>query len=304
MEPLRGIPLEQWLSAPAADAQAALDARIEVMLQICDVLQAVHEKSITHGDLRPASVFVQRDGGVKVLDFGSGPSRVTHGYASPEQLMGRTADSRSDLFSAAALFYLMLKGRAPFAGPDAAAIRGSVLHTEPAALSTAEAPEALARAVIRALSKDPDARQPSTALLRAEIAQVRSLKNGHHTRMVWAALDRYRRIEGLINERRGLGRRLGISNIDKSCDESFARLAVRFPALARAGGDDALLPEVPFDQAADDLSQLQQWHNDELAEVAVLRTIEGGAAGQGFLDRASGFFKRWQPDSDTLEGSK
>ena len=303
MEPLRGVTIDRWVASPGAVGDAVIDAKIEVMLQICDVLQAAHERGIIHGGLKPASIFVQHDGGVKVLDFGTGAAAIANPYQSPEQLTGQPPDARSDVFSAAALFYLIVKGRPPFAGLDAAGLRSSVLHTEPAAITASEAPESLALTILKALTKDPSGRHQSAALLRAEVEQVRRLKDGQRNRTVWAALDRYKRIEGLIGERRALGRRQNVAGIEQSCDAAAARLAVRFPAFARAGGDDMLLPDLPIAQAIDDLTQLQQWHNDELAAVAALRAVEG-EEGQGFLDRASGFFKRWRPDSDSLEGPK
>jgi serine/threonine protein kinase len=304
MEPLRGVPIDRWLEAPGAVGDAVIDAKIEVMLQICDVLQAAHDRGITHGGLKPSSIFVQHDGGVKVLDFGTGALAAPHPYQSPEQLTGHQPDAHSDVFSAGALFYLIVKGRPPFAGIDEGSLRSSVLHTEPAAITSSEAPESLSRTIFKALSKDPAGRHQSAALLRAEVEQVRRLKDGQRSRTVWAALDRYKRIEGLIGERRALGRRQHVDGIDQSCDAAAARLAVRFPAFARSGGDEALLPDLTIEQATADLTQLQQWHNDELAAVAALRGVEGGAEGHGFLDRASGFFKRWRPDSDNLEGSK
>jgi serine/threonine protein kinase len=304
MEPLRGVPIDRWLASPGAVGDAVIDVKIEVMLQICDVLQAAHDRGIIHGGLKPSSIFVQHDGGVKVLDFGTTALAATHPYQSPEQLTGGQADARSDVFSAGALFYLIVKGRPPFAGLDATALRSSVLHTEPASFTASEAPEALSRTILKALSKDPAERHQSAALLRAEVEQVRRLKDGQRSRTIWAALDRYKRIEGLIGERRALGRRQNVTGIEQSCDAAAARLAVRFPEFARAGGDEVVLPDLPIEQATADLTQLQQWHNDELAAVAALRAVEGGAEGQGFLDRASGFFKRWRPDSDSLEGSK
>ena len=303
MEPLRGVPIDRWLEAPGAVGDAVIDAKIEVMLQICDVLHAANDRGITHGGLKPSSIFVQYDGGVKVLDFGTGALAAPNPYQSPEQLTGHPPDAHSDVFSAGALFYLIVKGRPPFAGINEGSLRSSVLHTEPAAITSSEAPESLSRTIFKALSKDPAGRHQSAALLRAEVEQVRRLKDGQRSRTVWAALDRYKRIEGLIGERRALGRRQHVDGIDQSCDAAAAR-PVRFPAFARAGGDEALLPDLPIRTGDRRPYNCNSGITTNWPRWRRCAGLEGGVEGQGFLDRASGFFKRWRPDSDNLEGSK
>ena len=265
MELLDGAPLDDG----GAVMLRSIDARLEAMEQICDGLQAAHERKIVHGHLKPAHVFVTRQGSVKLLDFGAGVGRPDT-YASPEQVKGEAATERSDVFSAAAVFHYLLSGRAPFSSNTA------VLTEPPPALDADTAPEALSRTLLKALDKAPSRRHHSIKLLRAEIEQVRIGREGDRDRVLKAAFDRYRDIETLLAERRRLGKRLGVTTIDRDCEQALARLASAFPEFARAGSDGHAVGPMEPARAADALAQLQLWHNEVLAAVSVLKTAGGG----------------------------
>jgi serine/threonine protein kinase len=264
MELLDGAALDR----NGATMLRSLDARLEAMEQICDGLQAAHERLVVHGHLKPAHVFVNAQGTVKLIDFGAGLGRPD-AYAAPEQVKGEAATERSDVFSAAAVFHYLLSGRAPFSS------NAAVLSDPPPALNTDAAPEALSRTLMKALDKTSSRRHHSIKLLRAEIEQVRIGRQGDRDRVLKAAFDRYREIEALLDERRALGRRLGVTTIDRECEQAMARLASAFPEFARAGGDGHAAGPMEPSRAADALAQLQVWHNQVLAAVSVLKTAGG-----------------------------
>src|ERR1051326_9157344 len=179
MEYVEGTPLKRPLP---------IDKAVEHATQILDALDAAHQKGITHRDLKPANILVTKQG-IKLLDLGlakqsgiiqddatvtqaltpQGQILGTLQYMSPEQLHGKEADARSDLFAFGCVLYEMLTGRRAFEGESAASVIAAILEREPAALA---APPPLDRIVRRSLAKDPDqrfqtARDLKTALLWA-----------------------------------------------------------------------------------------------------------------------------------------
>src|SRR5262245_21698062 len=168
-------------------------------LQIAQGLAAAHEKNIVHRDLKPENVFVTSDGRVKILDFGlakltqpegklssqtnlptespgTEPGVVlgTLGYMSPEQVRGKPADARSDIFSFGAILYEMLSGRRAFHGDTAADTISAILTRDPPDLSETNRriPEALDRIVRHCLEKTPEARFHSASDIAFDLEAI------------------------------------------------------------------------------------------------------------------------------------
>jgi serine/threonine-protein kinase len=250
-----------------ASPLTSLDQKLDVMRQVCDGLQAAHDRGVTHGGIKPSHVLLQPGGVVKLIDFGV--EKRADVFASPEQLARERVTERTDLFSAAATFQFFLTGRPPFVSPAAATTE------QPQAISAADAPETLSRALLKAMDKDPQRRHSSINHLRAEIDQVRQGRLGDRQRVLIAAFDRYRAIEELLAERRALGRRLRVASIESECDAKLAGLATRFPEFARAGLDINAVGDVDAARVSEALAELQLLHNDVAAEVSVLKAASG-----------------------------
>jgi DNA-binding beta-propeller fold protein YncE/predicted Ser/Thr protein kinase len=179
-ELLEGETLRNRLLTGALPVRKAIDYAV----QIARGLAAAHEKGIVHRDLKPENLFLTRDGRVKILDFGlaklkpetggdgktdmntvSGgtePGVVlgTMGYMSPEQVRGKPADKRSDLFAFGTILYEMLSGQRAFRGETAADTITAILTKEPSDLSQTnkEIHPGLDRIVRHCLEKNPEER--------------------------------------------------------------------------------------------------------------------------------------------------
>ena len=172
---------------PVADA-------LRIAVEIAEALDTAHRQGIVHRDLKPSNVMLTETG-AKLLDFGlakphgtglsdtqsSAKTRTaltmdgsilgTLNYMSPEQLAGKPADARSDIFSLGATVYEMVTGRRPFDGDDPANVIGAILKDAPAPLRDTQSgiPSRLDRAVRICLAKDPEDRWQTMRDLKREL---------------------------------------------------------------------------------------------------------------------------------------
>jgi eukaryotic-like serine/threonine-protein kinase len=182
MELLDALPLGEYLRV---NPSLTLAGRIDLIVQLYSGLEAAHANDAVHRDVKPGNIMVDRTGHLTILDFGLARLRTSTltangvvlgspGYMSPEQAEGRRVDQRSDIFSAAAVGYLILSGRGPFEAKTLPLVLQAVLSKPPAPLSVSEAPEPLAHVLLRALEKSPDARYPTCADMLAELRRVKN----------------------------------------------------------------------------------------------------------------------------------
>src|ERR1700733_10998314 len=174
-ELLEGETLRDRLRNGALTSHKAID----YAGQIARGLAAAHDKGIVHRDLKPENLFITHDGRVKILDFGlakltrpeaspeddatlqalTEPGLVmgTVGYMSPEQVRGKAADYRSDIFAFGAILYEMISGERAFKGETPADTMSAILKDEPPELSETvrNVPPALERIVRHCLEKNP-----------------------------------------------------------------------------------------------------------------------------------------------------
>jgi eukaryotic-like serine/threonine-protein kinase len=199
-ELLEGESLREKLGEPLPPKKA-----VEYALQVAHGLAAAHEKGIVHRDIKPENVFVTKDGHVKILDFGlakliqpaipsvsltealtAAPTTDanvimgTVGYMSPEQVMGKPLDARSDLFSLGVVLYETLSGKRPFQKDTAAETMAAILKEEPPELSGTDkpVPSSLDRIVRHCLEKSAERRFQSARDLAFDLESLSQTTTG------------------------------------------------------------------------------------------------------------------------------
>lgn len=160
---------------------------INVVAQVAQGLAYAHEHGIVHRDVKPSNIMVVRDGHVKITDFGiarmaSAAVRTQTGmvlgspkYMSPEQVVGKLTDQRSDIFSLGVVLYEMLTGQAPFSGENVNAIMYQTLNSVPPPPSSlsSNVPEMLNFIVAKALAKKLEHRYQDTKEFASDLYACR-----------------------------------------------------------------------------------------------------------------------------------
>ena len=187
MELVEGRTLHEILAEGPLPASRA----IALAMQIASALAEAHAAGILHRDIKGTNIVVNAKGQAKILDFGiakrivpdaigegahqltqTGATLGTLNYMSPEQLLGKKIDVRSDLFSLGVVLYEMVMGRLPFAGSTPAAVTNALLHEPPRDFGDAPVPDRLKAVILRLLEKDREKRHPSAESLREELASM------------------------------------------------------------------------------------------------------------------------------------
>ena len=218
-ELLEGETLRERLRNGALPVRRVIDYAV----QVAKGLAAAHEKGIVHRDLKPENLFLTSDGRVKILDFGlakltrpEAPDRSgdaptiqvatetgmvmgTAGYMSPEQVRGKPADHRSDIFAFGAILYEMISGKRAFHGESAADTMSAILKEEAPELSETarNVPPGLERIVRHCLEKHPAQRFQSAGDLAFDLEALTeissSTKSGAQAAVQQAASSSSRR---------------------------------------------------------------------------------------------------------------
>jgi serine/threonine-protein kinase len=165
------------------DGACSLIKGAQIALQICAGVENAHKQGVVHRDLKSQNVIVNGTGDLKIIDFGLASSAHMEGmtatglilgtpeYMAPEQVAGKKADERADIYSLGIILYEIFTGKLPFSGDSAIAIGFKQLRDapQPPREVKSQIPMELETIILKALQKDPDDRYASMSEMRSDL---------------------------------------------------------------------------------------------------------------------------------------
>jgi serine/threonine-protein kinase len=198
MEYLDGITLRKEIDNSGF---IAVDKAVEIISAILSGLAHAHDKGVVHRDIKPDNIQLTSDSGVKITDFGiarltfqpnltmDGQVFGTPSYMSPEQVVGKEIDQRTDLFSVGVMLYEMLTGNKPFQGDNVIAITHAIVNASPAPAT--QIPQEIYKVISRSLEKAPQMRYHNANEMRQALLDAQQPVQHYQSPVTGMGMDPY-----------------------------------------------------------------------------------------------------------------
>jgi serine/threonine protein kinase/Tfp pilus assembly protein PilF len=192
MEHVEGQTLKEIITENSTlniqNSKLTIEKIIDITTQICEGLAKAHEAGIVHRDIKPQNILINKEGRVKILDFGlaklKGVGQLTKesstlgtiNYMSPEQALGKDVDHSTDIWSLGVILYEMLTGQLPFKGDYEQAVIYSIINENPE-FPTGQReglPSEFKNIIKKALAKDPSARYQSVNEMKVDLKKLKT----------------------------------------------------------------------------------------------------------------------------------
>ena len=183
MEYIRGEDLKSMIRM---SGQLGMGTAISIAKQVCEGLIEAHRLGVVHRDLKPQNIMIDKEGNSRIMDFGiarslrakgitgSGVMIGTPDYMSPEQVDGKEADQRADIYSLGVILYEMVTGRVPFEGdtPFSIGVKQKSEVPQPPKEINEQIPDSLNHVILKCMEKDKEKRFQSVGELQSELMNL------------------------------------------------------------------------------------------------------------------------------------
>ena len=180
------VPGEDLKSFIRRSRQLSINGAISITRQVCEGLIEAHKHGVIHRDLKPSNIMIDREGNVRIMDFGiarslksksitgSGIMIGTPEYLSPEQADGEDIDRRSDIYSLGVILYEIVSGQLPFQGdtPLSLAVKHRIEKPEDPRTINSHIPESLSRIILKCLEKNREDRYQNASELLTDLNNI------------------------------------------------------------------------------------------------------------------------------------